>query len=323
MSEYISLFRSPGQPADSVRIAEIERALGKILPEDYKTLLAQTGGGSLKPNHSFISGITLPSGEELYIAADTLFGNGKTANGLNIDMIDYGIFLMDEWEIPNEVLLLATTSDGMHQCFVINYGLTDFPAGSVLHFDTDPEGQMTQVADSVDDFLSRLGPDPSATPARVDIPAHTGIIGARQGPLSQALRQAISQTPTPDIEQLLRTSAEPLAKTASLSISVDSAETRRFLDVLYWATQHVAPQTDPQTFVHPENDDAPFSLHKLISESFVNPGLGWPSTYSYFPIGAWWKSRVEEGVLKKTPDGYLLDEDYITGVLEEMQEEEK
>lgn len=319
MSDYTSLFTSTGQPADPARISEIEQDLGKVLPVDYKNLLIQTGGGSLNPDRNFLSRTALSGGDEIEIAVDVIFGNGKTTHGDNIDLIEYGVCLMDEWEIPDEVLLLATTSDGMHQCFVINYGLAEFPLGAVLHFNTDPEGQMTQVANSVDDFLSQLGPNPYIEPDRVDIPDDAGINGVRQGQLSLALREAISQTPTPGIEQLLRKSAEPLALTPSVSISKNSVETRRFLDVLYWIAQHVAPQSDPQTFVYPENEENPVSLHKLISESFVNPDLNWLSTYSYYPISAWWETRVEEGRLRPSTSGYVLDGDYIDTVLDDLR----
>ena len=67
---------------------------------------------------------------------------------------------MDEWEIPEEVLLFAASEDGMHQCFVINYGLSTFPEGAVLYVDTDPDGCVIPVAESVDAFLSKLSPYP-------------------------------------------------------------------------------------------------------------------------------------------------------------------
>lgn len=319
MTNYSTLFEYPAQPADEQRIREIEHGLGRLLPDDYTRLLSQTGGGFLSMNTCYLPEIELPDGDVIDVAVDSIFGNGKTSNNSNVDLLEQAAFLMEEWEIPDEVLLLATTSDGMHQCFVINYRIAEFPLGSVLHFNTDPEGQMTQVADSVDDFLSKLGPNPYAEPDRADVPDNAGIIGVRQGQLSPALREAISQTPTPGIEQLLRKSAEPLALTPSVSISKNSVETRRFLDVLYWIAQHVAPQSDPQTFVYPENEENPVSLHKLISESFVNPDLNWLSTYSYFPISAWWETRVEEGLLRSSKSGYVLDSNYIDTVLDELR----
>lgn len=323
MTNYTQLFTYPGQPAAPTRIAQIEQALGKNLPDDYKQLLAQTGGGSLDLKNSFLSGITLASGEELEINVETVFGNGKTTNDSTIDLVDYAMFLMEEWDIPNEVLLLADTEDGMHQCFVINYGLTDFPAGSVLHFDTDPGGEMTQVADSVADFLSRLGPDPSLAENGDEEAAQDGmgIKGIRYGALSETLQHAISVTPTPDVEQLLRKAAEPLANNMNPAVFGDTEEGRRFFDVLYWITQHVQPQPDPYTYMNREWDDRLIFVGKLLSGSFKVPGQEYGFAYSAAPVIMWWETRVSEGVLIPTEDGFVLDEDYITNVLSNLRSE--
>lgn len=323
MTDYTQLFTYPGQPAAPTRITQIEQALGKNLPDDYKQLLAQTGGGSLDLKNSFLSGITLASGEELEINVETVFGNGKTTNDSTIDLVDYAMFLMEEWDIPNEVLLLADTEDGMHQCFVINYGLTDFPTGSVLHFDTDPGGEITQVADSVADFLSRLGPDPSLAEDGDDEADQDGIgiKGIRHGVLSETLQHAISVTPTPDIEQLLRKAAEPHANNMGGAILGNTKEGRSFFDVLYWITQHVQPQPDPETCINRNWNDQLIFVGNLLSGSFRMPNQKYGFIYTPGAVKMWWETRVQEGVLIPTEDGFVLDEDYITNVLSKLRSE--
>lgn len=320
---YSSLFTYPGQPADPTRIAHIEQALGKTLPDDYKHLLAQTGGGSLNLKNSFLDGITLASGAELEISVETIFGNGKTTNDSNVDLVEYVMFLMEEWDIPDEVLLLADTEDGMHQCFVINYGLTNFPAGSVLHFDTDPDGEVTQVADSVDDFLAKLGPDPSLT-EDVDDEADQdgmGIKGIRYGVLSETLQHAISVTPTLDVEQLLRKAAEPHANNMGGAILGNTKEGRSFFDVLYWITQHVQPQPDPETYINRNWNNQLIFVGNLLSGSFRMPNQKYGFIYTPGAVKMWWETRVQEGVLIPTEGGFVLDEDYINNVLSNLRSE--
>ena len=48
MTSYADLFLYPGQPAGEDRLLEIECAIGKRLPDDYRTLIRETGGGTLK-----------------------------------------------------------------------------------------------------------------------------------------------------------------------------------------------------------------------------------------------------------------------------------
>ncbi|WP_158268663.1 SMI1/KNR4 family protein [Corynebacterium yudongzhengii] len=193
MENYADFFEDPGEPADDVRIADIERAIGRRLPEDYRALIQETGGGSLKLSRCVMPG--LPGAAE-GLSTDNIFGNGKIATGANVDLAEFGVFLMEEWEIPEEVLLFADTEDGMHNCFVINYDLAEFPRGAILHLDTDPGGKLTKVADSVADFLNALEPyndegdqdyNPSAGQEGV------GIKGVWHGVLSETLTRAIAE----------------------------------------------------------------------------------------------------------------------------------
>lgn len=323
MTDYSTLFKYPAEQAGSERIIEIERFLGRTLPEDYKRLLSQTGGGTLDSKNCYLDNFSLPNGDKLEIAVDDIFGNGKTVNDSNVDLIEYATFLMEEWEIPEEVLLFATSEDGMHQCFVINYDFPNYPQGAVLYLDTDPDGIMEPVAESVDAFLSKLGPYPSDTETLEEVTQDgVGIRGVRYGSLSDSLTDAIGRTPTPDIEKLLRKVTEPITNELSPAITGDTKESRRFLDVAYWLVQHVEPQYDPETYALGGREGQKVVLLEMMGNSFKVPGQEHGLGFILAAIIEWWDRRVEEGDLKETPDGFVLDEEYIAGVLERIREEE-
>ena len=223
MKNYASFFEYTAQPAGDQHILEIEDKLGKKLPDDYKMLLSETGGGILNLEKCFLTDISLPDGDTLEVVVEDIFGNGTASNGAHVDLIDYATFLMDEWEIPEEVLLFAASEDGMHQCFVINYGLPDFPEGAVLYVDTDPDGLIMPVAESVDAFLSKLSPYPDQEESVEDTePDNIGIKGVRYGSLSEPLRKAISATPTPGIEKLLKQATDLITKDLNPIITENS-----------------------------------------------------------------------------------------------------
>ena len=175
-----------------VAIAHAVAAVPPHRPQDDFTRELPTGEDAHGPDYS-TPVFLLP--QLCNSTVEDIFGNGTASNGAHVDLIDYATFLMDEWEIPEEVLLLAASEDGMHQCFVINYGLPDFPEGAVLYVDTDPDGIIMPVAESVDAFLSKLGPYPDQEETVEDAePDNIGINGVRYGSLSEPLRKAISAT---------------------------------------------------------------------------------------------------------------------------------
>ena len=161
VTSYADLFLYPGQPAGEDRLLEIECAIGKRLPDDYRTLIRETGGGTLKLAKCVMPG--LPGAAE-GLATEDIFGNGRTTRDMNVDLATQATFLMEEWEIPREVLLFATTEDGMHNCFVINYDLPEYPKGSILYLNTDPGGDIALVANTFTEFINALGPTPNYAP---------------------------------------------------------------------------------------------------------------------------------------------------------------
>ncbi|MBK4137416.1 hypothetical protein GWO52_02800 [Corynebacterium macginleyi] len=321
MKNYANLFEYTARPADSQRILEIESKLGKKLPDDYKMLLSETGGGILNLEKSFLTDISLPDGDTLEVVVQDIFGNGTASNGAHVDLIDYASFLMDEWEIPDEVLLFAASEDGMHQCFVINYGLPNFPEGAVLYVDTDPDGCIMPVATSVDTFLSKLGPYPDQLETVEDTdPDSTGINGALYSLLSEPLRKAISATPTPGIEKLLRQATELITRDLNPVITENSPESRTFYDVVYWIVQHIEPQHDPETFANGGRKGQTINFPELMRKSFIVPGQKYELGYTLASLIMWWDRRVREGVLKETDNGFILDEDYASSVFDQLRQ---
>lgn len=322
MTVYLDMFTKTGDPADEARLTEIEHALGRQLPDDYRALIRETGGGTLNLDKCVMPGLP---GEAEGLATEDVFGNGTTEDTRTFDLATYATFLMEEWEIPDEVLLFATTEDGMHNCFVINYDLPDHPAGAVLHLDTNPGGAMTRVADSVTDFLNALEPydqeeeegdSPSAGQEGM------GLKGAWYGDLSSTLTRAVNATPTPDMEYLLRKAAASLANPLNLNIFQRPKEGRRFLDVLYWVTQHLNPQVDADTYTNYNHKDEEGNLDALLHDSFLVEGQRYRFVWVAGFVDAWWNDRVARGLLSPTPNGFALDRSYIAQVLEELREEE-
>lgn len=323
VTSYADLFLYPGQPAGEDRLLEIECAIGRRLPDDYRTLIRETGGGTLSQDRCVLP--RLPHGAQ-GLATEDIFGNGRTTQDTNVDLATHAAFLMEEWEIPDEVLLFATTEDGMHNCFVINYDLPDHPVGAVLHLDSDPGGAMTRVADSVTDFLNALEPydqeeeegdSPSAGQEGM------GIKGVWYGGLSDDLTRAIAATPTPDLEYLLRKAAAPLANSFNLNMMYNSIEGQRFQDVLYWAAQHVQPHPDALSYMALSDETLEPNLVTLMNDSFIAEGQRYGFIWNQATVGYWWRTRVEGRILNETSAGYVLDENYITDVLAELREEKE
>ncbi|QPK83672.1 SMI1/KNR4 family protein [Corynebacterium qintianiae] len=319
---FSKFFSETAEPADNARLTAIEHAIGRALPDDYRALIKETGGGTLKLDKCVMPG--LPEGVG-GLATDDIFGNGSTSTGRALDLATDATYLMEEWEIPAEVLLFATTEDGMHNCFVINYDLPDYPTGVILHLDTDPGGKMTQVADSVTDFLTKLEPydDSYAEGANPDADQEgKGIEGVWHGKLSDDLTRAIAATPTPDMEYLLRKAVAPLANSFGLSMMHNSNEGRRFQDLLYWVAQHVQPHPDPLTYMGLSTTTLTPNMYTLIGRSFLADGQKYGFIWNQPTVEWWWKIRVEYNIMTKTPAGYILDEDYINTIIENLRKED-
>ena len=318
---FSKFFSETAEPADAARLTTIEDAIGRALPDDYRALIKETGGGTLTSEKCVIPG--LPGSAE-GLAAEDIFGNGSTRTGRSLDLATDATYLMEEWDIPAEVLLFATTEDGMHNCFVINYDHPDYPAGAVLHLNTDPGGTMTQVADSVTDFFTKL--EPYNRDGEEDSPSAgqegMGIKGVWHGKLSDDLTRAIAATPTPDMEYLLRKAAAPLANSFNLNMMHNSNEGRRFQDLLYWVAQHVQSHPDPLTYMGLSTTILTPNMHTLTGRSFLADGQKYGFIWNQPTVEWWWKIRVEYNIMTETPAGYIIDEDYINTIIENLRKED-
>lgn len=323
MDNYSNLFQRTGVPCDDARIDEIENTLGRQLPQGYRELIKTTGGGYLRTATCFISNINSPDADPEGLAVDEIFGNGTTKYGDRIDLADQATFLMDEWELPEEVLLFTTSDDGMHQCFVINYDLPEYPKGSILYLNTDPGGDIALVANTFTEFINALGPTPNYDPTTDYDEDHrlaTTIRRIQTGPPSPTLTDALTHVPDPDAMTLFRTAAQGSINPAGVKID-HRDESRQFIDITYWIIQHSHIPQDFETFFGESAQSISPNFKDLLAGTFSSPDQPRPFIFSYSLgfLRQWWELRIQEGRLKTTPDGYILDQDYITNVLTQLR----
>lgn len=323
MDNYSNLFRRTGVPCDDARIDEIERTLGRQLPQAYRELIKTTGGGYLRSATCFIANINSPDADPEGLAVAQIFGNGTTKYGDRIDLASRATFLMDEWELPEEVLLFTTSDDGMHQCFVINYDLPEYPQGSILYLNTDPGGDIALVANTFTEFINALGPTPDYDPT-TDYDEDDRLAQSRHyiqtGPLSPALTNALTHVPDPDAMSLFRTAARHAASPGGVRID-HREESRQFIDIAYWIIQHTKIPHDFETFFDGSDHSISPNFKDLLAGTFSSPEQPRQFIFSYSLgfLEQWWEVRIQEGRLKPTPDGYVLDDEYITTVINQLR----
>ncbi|KGM18702.1 SMI1/KNR4 family protein [Corynebacterium auriscanis] len=305
----------PGEPCNGGRIRAIERKIKRKLPDDYAEFVKTTGGGVVSFKNCVLDNVNLPSGMEFDSKLDRIFGNGTTTNGSDNDLVDYAGFLTEEWEIPKGVLLIGCAESGMHECFVINYELREFPPHSVLYLDNESDDGFVLVADSFSDFLSKLRPDPDYKESeRSPYRGHEGIQAAREGELGEILKKVIASSSLPDMEPVLRKAIEPLASGDSIKMYVHE-DSFKFQDLLFYLAQTAENYYSLEDWSIPQDEGPRFCIYELLGYSFMTPS-GW-SAVSYFDAAliGWWESRTKLGVLVETPHGYKLKDDYIASLV--------
>ncbi|MDU3078016.1 MAG: SMI1/KNR4 family protein [Mixta calida] len=302
-------FEYPGKKCTALDTARIENELGKKLPQTYRDVLECCGGGILSPKNSFINLPLDDRSEDYELSIDQILGNGKTSSGDNNYLLTYGRFLTEEYEIPDEVLLCAFSEAGMHEYLVINYGLKDFPEGSVLYCnDEENPGEYIQVASTFAEFLELLEPDPEFSESTVESDPKYIHARSMNGALTPEFERAIAATPTPDLEYEIRCAAER----TGLYPAGRSQETWYFFDLVYWAIQHVKPYREIGQLT---NIDSPESMRIMLRDSFIIPEFrssGFMSIQDTFEL--WWEDRVKENRLVQHEDGYRLDSSYMDTV---------
>ncbi|MBC2682342.1 SMI1/KNR4 family protein [Corynebacterium anserum] len=328
-------FTDRGKPCGILRIRSIEKKIGRKLPADYKKFIMKTGGGCLSLKNTYLFGVLLPSGEELEANVEIILGNDPTGE-TDFDLAEAGEYFTEEWEIPSDVLLIGNTEAGMHECFVINYDLPEFPRHSVLYLDNDIPGEFTLIARSFSEFLSMLAPDSDYDPDD-DLSIEESReqtkkqhkIRSQKGALSPQLQESIEATGIPDYEQIVRRAAYQLACVdLGFFVSGYNKKWAQLLDVVYWAAQHVQPCRTVKSFKGPIWDHIPwdgneYQFMSLVRASFVLEGERGSISCSEAMLELWWQRRIEPGVLVETPEGFKLKDEYIAPVLEALREDIK
>lgn len=217
------------------------------------------------------------------------------------------------------MLLFATAESGMHECFAINYELPGFAVGAILYIDTDQGGAITLAADSFDDFINRLAPDPDEIDNNNDDDEaeheNTALEGVLRGSLAPDLQLAVDEAPRSDAETLVRAAARPIAEGPGFQLK-NNESGRTFLDVLFWLTSQRRPVHSPGDFAGIADDAGIPNFVTLTVKSFRINDKAYSMLYSLWPFKAWWKDRQERGLLTAVDDGYRLDEAYLQKVFD-------
>lgn len=144
-------FRETFTPCSERRLAEIEESLGLRLPEGYRELLRQTGGGDLDEKQKYC--VPMDSFQDGYWAGlGTILGNDRIWS-LEDSPEHMG---EDGWGAPSEILVFAYSNSGPNESFGINYGLQEFPFMSIVYVFVDSDNEMVKIADSFEDFMGML-----------------------------------------------------------------------------------------------------------------------------------------------------------------------
>ncbi|WP_141331829.1 SMI1/KNR4 family protein, partial [Corynebacterium variabile] len=147
-------FRETFTPCSEQRLTEIEESLGLQLPEGYRELLRQTGGGDF--DYSLNLWAPLESYKKGYwVAIDKILGNHEVWS-IEKSPEDMGI---DGWGAPGELLIFGFSTSGPNESFGINYGLQEFPLMSIVYVFLDSDNEIVKVADSFEEFMGMLTTD--------------------------------------------------------------------------------------------------------------------------------------------------------------------
>lgn len=138
-------------PCSEQRLAEIEESLGLRLPEGYRELLRQTGGGVFDESQKWC--VPMDFYEDEYSV-----GLGQILGNDSFDSLEDSPDLMGEdgWGAPEELLIFAFSGFGPGQSFGINYGLEQFPPLSIIYVFVESDNEMAKVADSFEEFMGML-----------------------------------------------------------------------------------------------------------------------------------------------------------------------
>ena len=63
-------------------------------------------------------------------------------------------------------------------------------------------------------------------------------------------------------------------------------------------------------------------MHTLTGRSFLADGQKYGFIWNQPTVEWWWKIRVEYNIMTETPAGYIIDEDYINTIIENLRKED-
>lgn len=142
---------------DVRRLEEFEGAYKLRLPADYKAFLLATNGG--RPAEGFFRPAGLP----------TMGGVASVLDFFGLDLIDFPAlslgYALDLYSggIPDAIVPIAVDDYGNYTCLDLRSGKEGVAFWEKSHFWSTGEwreSDLYNVADSFDEFLSMLGPDP-------------------------------------------------------------------------------------------------------------------------------------------------------------------
>lgn len=139
------VFNRTGKPCDSVRLTEIERRIGFVLPETYRQIVMECGGGMLREEINLID-----EDSDLGYAVNVLYGNGQPSDGDDDFSLDgVCVQLMETWEIPRWGFIIGEAEGDIHTPILLNLTNPMYPPGALVCVDMESEEEVL-VAESFD-----------------------------------------------------------------------------------------------------------------------------------------------------------------------------
>ncbi|WP_257160552.1 SMI1/KNR4 family protein [Corynebacterium cystitidis] len=132
MMDYRRWFYQQGQGCDDQRVNEMEVALGRVLPDAYRQLIKNAGGGLVATDLMSLPEEYAARAHD-YASIFMVYGNGKTASGPRLDLDLMVPELVEQWELPEWGLPFAEGEIGPAQSFLINYDNPAYPVGAIIY----------------------------------------------------------------------------------------------------------------------------------------------------------------------------------------------
>lgn len=204
----------------------------------------------------------------------------------------------------------------MPHCVVLNYFHPDYPAGAVLLLDTELDYEFSKIADTFDQFINKLGPDPDYEPGEDEIPDIR--LATRTGPLSPLVTEALEITGLDDGGRLFRTAMWQLTQDDTFMVE-NTKQGRAVFDMMFWLVTQFRRVHSPGDFENAEKDYTQPSFATLAAGLFdIQPSM-WGPSWSSGAIEMWWEYAVKENKFRDTGDGFVFTDDYISTMMSNLR----